>query len=209
MFTGIVQDVGTIRSRRRGATGVSFTLAGLTRAGKIGVGDSVAVNGVCQTVEAASPGEIVFTAVGETLERTTLEALRAGSRVNLETAAKAGSPLGGHIVQGHVDGVGTVRSFARRGRDWILKVKLPAGYSEFVVPKGSIAIDGVSLTVIDCLRGGVVTATVVPFTLERTIAGGYRPGARVNIETDILARYVQHFIGRGAGTRDVQARRGR
>ncbi len=208
MFTGIVQDVGTIRSRRSRAAGVSFAVSSLRYVRGLEAGESVSVNGVCQTVEKSYPGEIVFTAVGETLERTTLESLRAGSHVNVETAARAGSPIGGHIVQGHVDGVGTIRTFLRVGRDWILKVQLPRGLSQYVVPKGSIAIDGVSLTVIDCGRRGLVTTTIVPFTLEHTIAREYRPGARVNVEVDILAKYVKRVIAGDSGSNISDRRNG-
>lgn len=193
MFTGIIRSVGTVRRRRRVAGGVSFTVAAPGWNGGISPGDSVSVNGVCQTVESSARGEIVFTAVGETLERTTLGTLRTGARVNLETAATVASLLGGHIVQGHVDGVGTVQSFARVGNDRILKLRVPREMLEFIVAKGSIAIDGVSLTVIECGKGGVVAVTIVPYTLEHTVVGGYRPGTTVNVETDILGKYA---IGR-------------
>ncbi len=169
MFTGIVQKIGKIKNRRRSAAGLSMTINGLGAADGVSEGDSVAVNGVCQTVERVTGDEISFTAVGETLARTTLGSLAPGSRVNLETAARADTLLGGHIVQGHVDGVGTVRSFTRTGKDWLLKVSLPREMWSFVVPKGSIAIDGVSLTVIDITRTGIVSVTVVPFTLEHTV----------------------------------------
>jgi riboflavin synthase len=195
MFTGIIRSVGTVKSRRRSSAGVTVTIAGLGAADGVSPGDSVAVNGVCQTIERVAGGEIVFTAVGETLERTTLGSLTCGSRVNLETAVRADSLLGGHIVQGHVDGVGAVRSFARVGKDWLLKVSLPRDLWSLVVPKGSIALDGVSLTVIDCTRGGLVSVTIVPYTFEHTVAGAYKSGTRVNVETDVIGKYVRRFVG--------------
>jgi riboflavin synthase len=195
MFTGIIRSVGTVRARHRASAGVSFTVSGIGSGDGVSAGDSVSVNGVCQTVERSAPGEIVFTAVGETLTRTTLGTLRVGGRVNLETAVAAQSPLGGHIVQGHVDGVGMVRSFARLGADWLLKIHVPRDVAEFIVAKGSIAIDGMSLTVIDCARGGLVTVTIVPYTREHTVVGGYRPGTKVNVETDVLAKYVRRYVG--------------
>jgi len=195
MFTGIISSVGTVKSRRRSSAGVTVAIAGLGAADGVSPGDSVAVNGVCQTIERVTGGEIVFTAVGETLERTTLGSLAVGSRVNLETAVRADSLLGGHIVQGHVDGVGAVRSFARVGKDWLLKVSLPRDLWSLVVPKGSIALDGVSLTVIDCTRGGLVSVTIVPYTFEHTVVGAYKSGTRVNVETDVIGKYVRRFVG--------------
>lgn len=187
-----------MRARRRTAAGVSFTVCGVGCGGGIKPGDSVSINGVCQTVEQAAPDEVVFTAVAETLGRTTLGSLRIGARVNVETAVQAQSALGGHIVQGHVDGIGVVRSFVRAGGEWVLKVRVPRHVVDLVVPKGSIAIDGVSLTVIDCGRGGVVTVTVVPYTRENTVVAGYRPGTKVNVEADVLARYAR---GHASGAR--------
>lgn len=195
MFTGIIRSIGTVKSRRRSSAGLTVRIAGLGAADGVSRGDSVAVNGVCQTVERVEGGEIVFTAVGETLERTTLGSLSVGSRVNLETAVRADSLLGGHIVQGHVDGMGTVRSFARVGKDWLLRISLPRDLWSLVVPKGSIALDGVSLTVIGCTRGGLVSVTVVPYTFEHTVAGAYRGGMRVNVETDVIGKYVKRLIG--------------
>jgi riboflavin synthase alpha subunit len=205
MFTGIVRKIGKVKTRRRSAAGLSMTVSGFGAADGVSEGDSVAVNGVCQTVEKAAAGEISFTAVGETLKRTTLGSLTPGAPVNLETAARADTLLGGHIVQGHVDGVGTVRSFARSGKDWLLKVSLPPEMRSFVVAKGSIAIDGVSLTVIDVKRGGLVSVTVIPFTMEHTVAASYRSGTKVNIETDIIGKYARGAEGSSPGGRLLQA----
>lgn len=196
MFTGIIQKIGKIENKRIGADGAAFSVSGLGGDYRLALGDSVAVNGVCQTVEHVEADRFEFTAVGETLKRTTLDSLRLGTNVNLETAATAETALGGHIVQGHVDGIGTVKSFVRSGRDWLLSIRVPQDVFDLVVPKGSIAVDGVSLTVIDPKPGGVVSMTVVPFTLEHTIVGDYRPGTHVNIETDILGKYVIQYISR-------------
>ncbi|UCH83193.1 MAG: riboflavin synthase [Candidatus Latescibacterota bacterium] len=201
MFTGIVQKLGRIESKRTSADGAAFLVAGLGSGDGVELGDSVAVNGVCQTVEKLEADRIGFTAVGETLKRTTLDTLRIGSAVNLETAATAQTALGGHIVQGHVDGIGTVKSFVRAGKDWILSVRVSKEVLEVIVPKGSVAIDGISLTVIEPKPGGVITMTVVPFTFENTIVGDYRAGSRVNVETDILGKYVLQYISRIYGNR--------
>ena len=193
MFTGIVQTIGKVESQRRTKDGLSFVVSGMG-IGTVSAGDSVSINGVCQTVERPGDGEFGFTAVGETLASTTLESLRRGSPVNLETAATPQTALGGHIVQGHVDGIGTVQSFARRGGDWILAVRVPGGLMTTVVPKGSVAIDGTSLTVIDAKPGGTITMTIIPFTRDNTIARDYRSGTLVNVETDILGKYVTRYL---------------
>jgi riboflavin synthase len=201
MFTGIIQRIGKIESKRVGSDGAAFLVSGLGSDDGVGLGDSVAVNGVCQTVERMQSDRIEFTAVGETLNRTTLDSLRLGSRVNLETAATATTALGGHIVQGHVDGIGTVKSFVRSGKDWILSIRAPKDVFDQVVPKGSVAIDGISLTVIEPKPGGIVNMTVVPFTMENTIVKDYRAGMRVNVETDILGKYVLQYISRIYGNK--------
>ncbi len=196
MFTGIIQRIGKIQEKRTGADGVSFSVSGFGHEDKVALGDSVAINGVCQTVEHLEADRFGFTAVGETLKRSTLDALRLGSSVNLETAATAETALGGHIVQGHVDGIGTVKSFVKSGKDWLLSIRVPRDVFDLVVPKGSIAIDGVSLTVIEPKPGGLISMTVVPFTLDNTIVSDYRPGTQVNVETDILGKYVLQYISR-------------
>jgi riboflavin synthase len=196
VFTGIVQKTGAIGSARKTSSGVSFEIraAGLGRA--LRPGDSVAVNGVCLTAERTDDDGFVATAVGETLHRTTLGKARAGTKVNLETAATLETALGGHLVQGHVDGIGRVKSFVKTGADWLLTVELPEDVFGYVVSKGSIAIDGISLTVVDRLPGRRITITIVPFTLEATIAGLYRPGVEVNVEVDIIGKYVKEYLDR-------------
>lgn len=194
MFTGIIQEVGSLVARRSLRAGLALRVRAPETASGLRPGDSVSVSGVCQTVEAAGADVFDFTAVGETLSRTTLGSLRVGAAVNLERSATAETALGGHLVQGHVDGVGEVQSFARRGQDRLLAVRVPPELARFVVSKGSIAVDGVSLTAIEVKRGGVVTITIVPFTLEKTIIGRYRVGTKVNIETDIVAKYVASYL---------------
>jgi riboflavin synthase len=200
VFTGIIAKVGTVKNRRRSVAGLSLSISGLGLADGVSPGDSVSINGVCQTLERVTADGISFTAVGETLSRTTIGSLPPGSRVNLEVAARADSFLGGHIVQGHVDGVATVYSFVKTGSDWLLKVRLPRELRGLVVPKGSIALDGVSLTVIDATPAGLVGVTVVPYTITHTIAGSYRSGVKVNVETDIIGKYVRRYVeGTGGG----------
>lgn len=200
MFTGIVETIGSVESARRTANGTAFTIRAEEFSDPIRPGDSVAVNGVCLTAERCDEGGFTATAVGETLRLTTLGAARPGDRVNLELAATPNTALGGHLVQGHVDGIGRVKSFARTGgksgSDRLLSVELPEIVYEYVVPKGSIAVDGVSLTVVDRKPGRVITITIVPFTIERTITGSYSPGTSVNVEADIIGKYVKEYLER-------------
>lgn len=195
MFTGIIQIIGTIETSRRTADGTAFTIRAPGLAENLQPGDSVAVNGVCLTVERCEADRFTATAVGETLARTTLGAARNQDRVNLEPAATPETALGGHLVQGHVDGVGRIKSFVKTGADRVLTLELPQDVYRYVVSKGSIAIDGISLTVVERRPGRQITITVVPFTLERTIAASYRPGVAVNVEADIIGKYVREYLG--------------
>jgi riboflavin synthase len=196
VFTGIVETTGTIESGRRTADGKSFTVKAGEISARLKPGDSVAVNGVCLTVERCDAGRFTATAVGETLDRTTLGKLYSGNRVNLELAATPETALGGHIVQGHVDGVGRIRSFERSGSDRLLTIEVTKEVYDYVVPKGSVAIDGVSLTIVELKPGYQMTITIVPFTLEHTIADSYRPGVEVNVEVDIIGKYVKEYLAR-------------
>jgi len=166
-------------------------------------GDSVAINGVCQTVVRLSAGGVFeVIAVGETLRRTTLGALAPGDPVNLELALRVGDRLGGHWVNGHVDSVSQVREIRRSGADLAVRIGLPEELARYVVVKGSIAIDGVSLTVGE-VEAGSFTVYIIPETAGRTLFGKYRPGTRVNLEVDILAKYVERLLQvRGATARE-------
>ena len=177
MFTGIVQELGRIASFEDGRLIVESGV-------RAGIGDSVAVNGVCLTVVEAPDGRLAFDVVQETLDRSK----PFGDEVNLEAALRAGEPLGGHYVQGHVDGVGTVRSVG--DPVWI---DAPAELLSYVVEKGSIAVDGVSLTVVALDDRGFAVA-LVPHTLEVTTLGKLQAGDRVNLEVDILAKYVERLL---------------
>ena len=159
------------------------------------LGDSIAVNGVCLTVVAHVDGTLAFDAVPETLARTSLGALDQGSRVNLEPALRAGDALGGHYVQGHVDGVGTVRSVEPEGDGKRMWFDAPAEIDRYVVEKGSIAVQGTSLTVAATDETGFAVA-LIPHTLEATTLGALAPGDRVNLEVDVLAKYVEKLLPR-------------
>ena len=194
MFTGLVADRGTVTAVE--ATGDGVRLAVRTGlAGEIAVGDSVAVNGVCLTATALAGGGFRADVMHETLRRSSLAGLQAGARVNLELPLRAADRLGGHFVQGHVDGVGTVRDVREDGFARVVRVEAPAGVLRYVVEKGSIAVDGVSLTVSD-LGDDWFQVSLIPETLERTVLGSVDMGARVNLEVDVLAKYVERLVAR-------------
>jgi riboflavin synthase len=199
MFTGLVEEIGRVVALRPFQGGARVTIAA-AMAPEVGPGDSVAVSGVCLTAERVDPSAGTFTAaaVAETLRRTTAGSWRAGTRVHLERALRAGDRLGGHFVQGHVDAVANVVWAGREGGEHVLAIAIPGALRGYVVAKSSLAIDGVSLTV-GALRGGLCRLYIIPETLARTLVGGYRAGTRVNIEVDPVAKYVESLLGRGHG----------
>lgn len=192
MFSGIVERLGTIERAELGRAGLRLSI----RSGfesPLPAGASVSVNGACLTAEQDRDGVFDAVAVEETLQKTTLGALSAGSRVNLERAIRAGDPLGGHWVQGHVDAVATIRTVEVRGGDVRVGVEIPAGLRRFVATKGSISVDGISLTVA-AWEDPILVVALVPYTLAHTIASEYRPGRRVNLEVDLVARYLERLL---------------
>jgi riboflavin synthase len=191
VFTGLIREVGTVRSMDGGR----LTLHARETAAGAAIGDSIAVDGVCLTVVERNGAALSFDAVPETLARTSLGALAAGSRVNIEPALRAGDPLGGHYVQGHVDGVGTVRSVEREGEGRRIWLDTPADLLRYVAEKGSIAVQGTSLTVAAVDPQGFAVA-LIPHTLEATTLDALEPGSNVNLETDVLAKYVERLLPR-------------
>jgi riboflavin synthase len=193
VFTGLVQDLG--RVTEVDATDDGVTLSVRTKlAGEIGEGDSVAVNGVCLTATAIADGAFQAEVMHETLRRSSLAEAAAGSDVNLELSLRAADRLGGHIVQGHVDGLGAVRDVREDGFARVVTVGAPPELLRYVVEKGSIAVNGVSLTVVD-VGEDWFTVSLIPETLERTTLGTAVAGAPVNLEVDVVAKYVEKLVG--------------
>lgn len=194
MFTGIVECVGTVKAVKAGSADSVFTIspAAIELSG-VSAGESISVSGVCLTVTSITPDSFTVDASHETLARTTLSSLKNGSRVNLEMALQAGGRMGGHIVNGHVDGVGTVESTAKKGESVVVWIRVPEQLSRYVVEKGSVAVDGVSLTVNE-VRGAKFSVNLIPYTLDATTFASMRAGDRVNIECDIIGKYVEKFI---------------
>lgn len=197
MFTGLIEDVGTVESAASGDDGARLRIA-TSLAAEIGLGDSVAVDGACLTATATDASGFETEAMNQTLTVTALGGVEAGSRVNLELAMQASDRLGGHIVQGHVDGVGEVDSVAEDGFARRVRVALGPELLRYVVDKGSIALGGVSLTIAG-LGESWVEVSLVPETLERTNLGGLEPGSRLNVECDIVAKYVERLVAPFAG----------
>ncbi|WP_182875734.1 riboflavin synthase [Microbispora sp. H10670] len=190
MFTGIVEELGEVVALESLGDSARLTVRGPVVTGDARHGDSIAVDGVCLTVAGAEGDSFAADVMKETLARSALGALRPGSRVNLERAVRADQRLGGHIVQGHVDGTGEVLS-REPGEHWeVVRISLPAGLARYVVEKGSIAVDGVSLTVAE-VSDDSFAVSLIPTTLELTTLGRKQPGEPVNLEVDVIAKYVE------------------
>jgi riboflavin synthase len=195
VFTGIVRERGQVVAIDGGEQGARLRIAAPGAAAQADLGDSVAVAGVCLTVVASQDGELSFDAVAETLARTSLGRLQAGDAVNVEPALRVGEPLGGHYVQGHVDGVGRVRSKETEGEGVRMSFDAPPEVLRYCVEKGSIAVEGVSLTITGVDESGFAVA-LVPHTLAETTLGTLQPGDEVNLEADVLAKYVERLAAR-------------
>jgi riboflavin synthase len=192
VFTGLVQDLGTVTAVDAASDGVR--LAVQTRlSAELSEGDSVAVNGVCLTATAIADGQFAADVMLETLRRSSLAEVGAGAHVNLELPLRAADRLGGHFVQGHVDGVGTVRAVREDGFARIVTIAAPPEVLRYIVEKGSIAVDGVSLTIAG-LGDDWFSVSLIPETLERTILGAAAPGQPVNLEVDVLAKYIERLV---------------
>lgn len=204
MFTGIIQAVGEVAAMQTSAGDLRLRVkTGKLPLADVALGDSISTNGVCLTV-IELPGDGYWADVSrETLEFTTLGRLQTGSRVNLEKALTPASRLGGHIVSGHVDGVGEVVSLQEDGRSIRFVLRAPDSLARYIAHKGSICIDGTSLTV-NAVRGAEFDLNIIPQTMAETIFGGYRPGSVVNLEVDVIARYLERLL-QGASAADPQA----
>ena len=194
MFTGLVQDLGTIAGSERSDDGVRLRIS-TSLAGELSEGDSIAVNGICLTATAVDGSGFAAEVMNETLARTSLAGADAGATVNLELPLRASDRLGGHVVLGHVDGGGTVTDVTKDGFARRITIEASPELLRYVVSKGSIAVDGVSLTVAG-LDDRSFTVSLIPETLERTNLGSARPGTTVNLEVDVLAKYVERLMTR-------------
>jgi len=194
MFTGLIADLGTVEAVQETEHGMRLRVSS-SLAGELGEGDSVAVNGVCLTAAQVDGAAFVADVVHETLRRSSIAAIAAGDAVNLELPVRATDRLGGHLVQGHVDGIGTVSDMRDEGFSRLVTIVVPGELERYVVEKGSVAVDGISLTVAS-LDGARLQVALIPETLERTTLGRAQPGTPVNLEVDVLAKYVERLMAR-------------
>ena len=196
MFTGLVEEIGRVRQVRRQGNFQRLTIDAARILDDLQIGDSVDIAGACQTVVDLDGSGFAVESVEETLRRTTLGELRVGDAVNLERALRAGDRLGGHLVQGHVDGVGRISGLAQGSGSWELSVEPASGLERYIASKGSITVDGISLTVVEA-DDRHFTVAVIPHTFEHTTLAERRVGDRVNLEVDVIARYVDRLLSGG------------
>jgi riboflavin synthase len=193
MFTGLIKETGTIKSIIRTGDGLEITVNSSTVNSDASIDDSIAVNGVCLTVVKKDSGSFTVQAVRETVEKTNSASLSAGDPVNLEPALKANDRLGGHIVQGHIDGTGEIVRVIENSKGKEFVIGTDAETMRYIVKKGSVCLDGISLTVAEC-GGRDFRTAIIPHTLERTTSKFWRTGTKINIETDIIGRYLEKLI---------------
>lgn len=192
MFTGIVSAVGLVRKAEAGSDGLSLELAASFRG--VRRGESIAVDGACLTVERCGRGWFAVHVVQTSLERTLFASYTRGRRVNLERALRVGDRLGGHLVQGHVDGIGKIRDMRQQGDAWLMDIEVPEPVARVSIPLGSITVDGVSLTVNARPSPGVILVSLIPFTFQHTTLGSRRPGDPVHLEGDAIGKYVEQLL---------------
>ncbi len=199
MFTGIIEELGTVKSVEKGRKSATLKIGAEKVTDGLNQGDSVAVNGVCLTVTAFDASGFTAEVMAETLKKSNLGGLKAGDRVNLERAMRLGDRLGGHLVAGHVDATGIIKSAVREDIATVFTIDAPAEILRYVISKGSIAIDGISLTVVDydsrSTGGGSFRVSIIPHTASITTLGFKKPGDTVNLETDMLAKFVERLLG--------------
>ena len=193
MFTGIIKEIGIVNEISKNKNNIIFGISSKKVIKELEIGSSISVDGVCLTVIKITSTMFFVEAVEETLKRTTLIDLINGSKVNLEISIKPSEGLGGHIVQGHIDGIGKISNIERKEGGWLYSINVPENLVEFIVEKGSSAIDGISLTVVNLVNNNIVIS-IIPFTIKNTSIGKKKVGDKVNIEVDIISKYVKNFL---------------
>jgi riboflavin synthase len=199
VFTGLIEEIGIIQATRQQGSGLRLTVGAQLVMQDVKIDDSVSINGACQTVVHRTATSFEVEAVEETVTKTTLGSLRVGTRVNLERAMRLGGRLGGHLVQGHVDCRGAVTKIEQRQGSWLLSVAFLAEFARYVIPVGSVCIDGISLTAAR-VEGNTLTASIIPHTWAYTTLNELRTGAAVNLEFDLIGKYVERMLTSGVNT---------
>jgi len=200
MFTGIIEEIGVVRNVQRRGSGMVLEIATSLLLDDLKVDQSVSVNGVCLTATAVSESSFTADAVAETLAKSTLHQVKKNDRVNLERALRFPDRLGGHLVQGHVDGIGVIRNFVHQPQGSTLVVEIPGDLQRYTISKGSIAIDGVSMTIAE-KSANLLTVAIIPHTRQSTVLQFKKAGDEVNIEVDLLAKYVEQFLSKQGETK--------
>jgi len=193
MFTGLVEELGKVRAVARGAHSIRLSVGGEKVLTDVKIGDSIAVDGACLTVVEFTASTFTVDVMPETYDRTTLALRKAGDSVNLERTLRVGDRMGGHIVSGHVDAIGTLVSVTPRDNANILHIRFPENLGAFVIPQGSVAVDGVSLTIVDCGKDWF-EVSLIPHTWDVTVLSSKKAGDRVNVETDVLGKYIHRML---------------
>lgn len=202
MFTGLIEEVGTLRGVSSGSEVMVLQIEASVIMSDLKIGDSVSVNGVCLTATSLTDHGFTADVMPQTYRNSNLKELRPGSRLNLERAMAAGGRFGGHIVQGHVDGTGTIKSIRRDQNAVVFEISPErSSLFKYIIPKGSITIDGISLTVVS-VNASSFTVSIIPHTLEQTVLAHKRPGSSVNLEGDVLGKYVDHLLRYGSSSRN-------
>ena len=193
MFTGIIQEIGSVSAVRKAGGGIHVSVRAPETARELSVDESVSLNGVCQTVIRKRGSVFTVEAVEETLSKTTMGMLTVSSRLNLELPVRLHDRLGGHLVQGHVDCVGNIENVAKKASSWLITVRYPKEFDRYVIPVGSVAIDGISLTVA-ATTPGRLTVSIIPHTLEKTTLGSAKVNGKVNLEFDLIGKYIEKMM---------------
>ena len=206
MFTGLIEEIGVVDRIEHISNGFRLSVGAVSVLADLAVDHSIAINGVCLTTIALMKKGFQTEAVGVTLEKSNLSELQRGDRINLERAMRLSDRLGGHLVQGHINGTGRIIGLSRTGANWDLEVELPQELMRYIIPEGSIALDGISLTVASQHQNRI-TISVIPHTYENTILKFKNTGDRMNVETDFLARYIENFLQGRTGSETISEER--
>jgi riboflavin synthase len=194
LFTGLIKEIGTIKSIRSNAEGKEITISSSTLLPEIMIDDSVAINGCCLTATKINSNSFRVQAIHVTLDKTIIGTLKPGSKVNMELALRAMDRLGGHFVQGHVNGIGEIKNINSRGKNYEVSIEVPSDIKKYLIQEGSIAIDGISLTLAKVDSTNIVSVSIIPHTWDNTILNTKKAGSVVNIEVDVLAKYIENFM---------------
>lgn len=203
MFTGIIEEIGIVKSIKRKSGGLIIEILAPKSTEELNIGDSVAINGVCQTVISKMKESFFVEAVEETLKKTNFKTLKELAHVNIELPLKLNERIGGHMVLGHVDATGRIEKIQKKKNSWIYSISYPKYFSKYIIPEGSIAVDGVSLTIASFIQNEIIIS-IIPHTMKNTIFSDYKVGSNVNLEFDVIGKYIERLTGTGQKSQALQ-----